>query len=487
MMEREHRHINTDSDSELLLNLFADELQRRNVGLLTAEDLFDATKLVMRKVSGAYAVVLLINRVGVLAFRDPNGIRPLCFGMRNSSYGADYAIASESVAIDALDPQAFRLIRDVQPGEAIFISTQNSSFQSQIVGRKASFRPCLFEYIYFARPDSLIDGVQVYEARAKMGEKLALKIMSDGLMDDIDIVMPIPETSRTSALTCASTLNKPYREGFVKNRYIARTFIMPGQEMRRKTVRLKLNAIRSEFKDKTVLLIDDSIVRGTTSIELIQMAREAGAKKVYFASAAPPVAYPNVYGIDIPTRQELVASGGRSIDDIAQILGADRVIYNDLADVIDCVTSLNPSLFVDQALDASCFDGQYITGDVDEEYLLSLEGARGSASNIVTAATVVMPTPVKNAKIVLGARDRDSELLSTASIPSTPRRAMDESKGSRIPSCSPPAQPFPMSVGSGYDSSSEETGSVFAGATVRMAISQQRATSGSCEPLHNHA
>mmetsp|Transcript_4442 Transcript_4442/g.7272 ORF Transcript_4442/g.7272 Transcript_4442/m.7272 type:complete len:655 (+) Transcript_4442:211-2175(+) len=372
-MKNSYRHVNTDSDSEVLLNVFADELQRRQMSNITPDDIFDSVRIVMRKCKGAYAVVILINRLGLLAFRDPNGIRPLCFGTRQTSTGIDYAVASESVAIDALDP-SFQLQRDVKGGEAIFISNRGELF-SKNFHTVTKFAPCIFEYVYFARPDSILDGVQVYEARSMMGEKLAKKILMLHPEHDIDIVMPIPETSRTSALQCAHVLGRPYREGFIKNRYIARTFIMPGQEMRRKTVRLKLNTIKSEFRGKTVLLFDDSIVRGTTSMELVQMARDAGAKKVYFASAAPPVRFSNVYGIDIPTRGELVAHN-RSVVDIQEFLGADMVIYNDLEDIISAVRDLNPTRLQD--FECSCFDGRYVTPEVTPEYLLNLEQKRGA-------------------------------------------------------------------------------------------------------------
>ena len=381
-MRSVHRHINTDSDSEVLLNVFADELQRRQLSKIAADDIFDALRIVMRKCKGGYSVILLINGVGMLAFRDPNGIRPLCFGSRKSGAGFDYVIASESVAVEALQP-SFRLERDVAPGEAIFISVAGE-FLAHTVTYSHIFAPCLFEYVYFARPDSVLDGVKVYDARANMGEKLAKKIQTLFSTNDIDAVIPIPETSRTAALKCATILGRPYREGFVKNRYIARTFIMPGQEARKKTVRLKLNTIRSEFEGKVVLLIDDSIVRGTTSVELIQMARDAGAKKVYFASAAPPVRYPNVYGIDIPTRFELVAHN-RTEEEIGVELGADRVIYNDIEDVLEAVRSLNPtklSIFED-----SCFSGKYITEEVNENYLLGLENSRGTGRGRPTSPT----------------------------------------------------------------------------------------------------
>jgi amidophosphoribosyltransferase len=362
------------------LNIFAEELQRKRLRNISVNDVFDSVRSIMRRCKGGYAVVMLINHVGLLAFRDPNGIRPLCFGKRLANVGSneyDYAIASESVAIDAVDPQ-FVLERDVQPGEAIFINFQGQFFSEKLVPNSAAvpFTPCMFEYVYFARPDSLIDGVSVYEARRRMGEILAAKIKRINPNHDIDVVIPVPETSRTAALETACRLDRPYREGFVKNRYIARTFIMPGQELRRKTVRLKLNTIRSEFKDKNVLLVDDSIVRGTTSMELVQLARDAGAKKVYFASAAPPVRFSNVYGIDIPTRAELVAHG-RTEAEIAEKLNADGVIYNELDAIEDAVRSCNPSVLKD--FEVSCFNGVYITDDVTPDYLLQLEESRGKA------------------------------------------------------------------------------------------------------------
>jgi amidophosphoribosyltransferase len=384
LMKSAHRHVNTDSDSELLLALFSDELQRRQISILTPDDIFDAVRIVMRKCKGAYAVVVLINGIGVLAFRDPNGIRPLCFGMRKTETGLDYAVASESVAIDALDPH-FKLERDVRPGEAIFISNVGKLYSKEVARRE--FTPCLFEYVYFARPDSILDNVPVYQARSGMGDKLAKKLLQIFPDHDIDTVIPIPETSRVAALQCAVALNVAYREGFVKNRYIARTFIMPGQELRKKTVRLKLNTIKSEFKDKVVLLVDDSIVRGTTSKELIQLARDAGAKKVYFASAAPPVRFPNVYGIDIPTRAELVAHN-RTTEEICTTLGADLVVYNELADVVDAIKVLNPSILANGGrFEASCFDGEYVTKEVTMEYIEDLEHMRGSGRQGAAAST----------------------------------------------------------------------------------------------------
>ena len=390
----DRRHINTNSDSELLLNVFAEELQRRRISKMTTDEVFDAVRSVMRRCRGGYACVILINRIGMVAFRDPYGIRPLCYGRREAGTGRfDYAVASESVAIDALDPN-FKLVDDVGPGEAIFITTKCNFFKQQVVS--SLLRPCLFEFVYFARPDSVMDGVQVYEARSKMGEKLANKILRLFPNHNIDVVMPIPETSRTSALTAAKTLGVPYTEGFIKNRYIARTFIMPGQEMRRKTVRLKLNTIKSEFKDKNVLLIDDSIVRGTTSMELVQLAKDAGAKRIFFASAAPPVRYPNVYGIDIPTRSELIAHN-RCEEEIALTLNADFVIYNDLDDIIDAICSLNPTKLTH--FEDSCFSGNYVTPEVDEKFLEALDNERGkNRSGVVKDKSVSLSATITNGK-----------------------------------------------------------------------------------------
>lgn len=420
-MKSVHRHVNTDSDSEVLLNVFADELQRRDLNNITPDDIFDSVRIVMRKCQGAYAVVMLINRIGLLAFRDPNGIRPLCFGKRASpAGGSDFAVASESVAIDALDPN-FKLQRDVFAGEAVFFSTAGEMYSKQL-GTTEQFSPCLFEYVYFARPDSILDGVQVYEARSGMGEKLALKILREFPEHDIDTVIPIPETSRTSALQCAHVLNRPYREGYIKNRYIARTFIMPGQEIRRKTVRLKLNTIKSEFKDKVVLLIDDSIVRGTTSVEIIQMARDAGAKKVYFASAAPPVRYCNVYGIDIPSRYELVAHD-RTEEEIGKVIGADRVIYNDLEDIIDAVRDLNPSYLKD--FEASCFNGSYITPEVTDEFIEKLEAKRGKG-RFGSNSSVKLSSGSNSGKTRSSLTPRDKSLknrYSSSDIPLLPEEA----------------------------------------------------------------
>jgi amidophosphoribosyltransferase len=372
-MIRNNRHINTNSDSELLLNVFAEELSRKKLSNITEFDIYDSVRELMRICKGGFSVIMLINRVGLVVFRDPYGIRPLCFGKNDNG---DYAFASESVAIDALS-SSFKLVRDVLPGECLYININNYELNALNVSDMCIYKPCLFEYIYFARPDSTIDRISVYESRIKMGEKLAQKIIKEFPENDIDVVIPIPETSRISALEIAKILNKPYKEGFIKNRYIARTFILPGQEIRKKTVKLKLNTIKSIFKDKNILIVDDSIVRGTTSTELIQLARNAGAKNIYFASAAPIVKYPNVYGIDIPTTKELIANNKNEIE-IAKSIGADRIFYNDLDDVIDSCLSSIPKNDIDKKyapkeLETSCFNGDYITGNIDAEYLNELE------------------------------------------------------------------------------------------------------------------
>ena len=369
------RHVNTSSDSEVLLNVLAHELQDAVQGhRLTANDVFAAVSGVHRRCKGAYAVVALIAGFGVLVFRDPHGIRPLVIGQTETEAGPEYIMASESVAVEAL---GFKVLRDVAPGEAVLV-TLGGELLSQQCAVNPSFTPCIFEYVYFARPDSVMDGTSVYESRLRMGEYLAEKIRRQCAHLKIDVVIPIPDTSRPSAMQLAFRLGLPYREGFIKNRYIGRTFIMPGQSVRKKSVRQKLNAMPMEFKGKNVLLVDDSIVRGTTSKEIIQMARDAGAAAVYFASASPPVRYPNVYGIDMPTRRELLANG-RSDEEIALEIGADAVVYQDLADLIAAVRSVNPRI---ERFDASCFDGCYITGDVSEDYLARLEGQRdgGAAS-----------------------------------------------------------------------------------------------------------
>ena len=362
------RHINTDSDSEILLNVFAHELQAVAKLRLTPDQLFRAVSAVHRRCRGAYAVTMLIAGVGILAFRDPHGIRPLVYGKRETDHGTEYMFASESVALDVL---GFERVRDVAPGEAMFVDV-NGEFHSQQCAEKPVLVPCIFEFVYFARPDSMIDGIYVHKTRLRMGEKLASKVKRVWTDHDIDVVIPIPDTSRTAALQLAYQLDIPYREGFIKNRYIGRTFIMPGQAERKKSVRQKLNAIGVEFKGKNVLLVDDSIVRGTTSKQIIQMARDSGARKVYFASAAPPVRFPNVYGIDMPSVHELIGNG-RTEDQIAAAIGADHLIYQDLKDLIEAAHEGNPKI---QKFDASCFDGQYITGDVSRDYLERIEQAR---------------------------------------------------------------------------------------------------------------
>jgi amidophosphoribosyltransferase len=363
------RHVNTNSDSEVLLNVLAHELQVRAAGQqLSLDVIFGAVAGVHARCKGAYAVTAFISGYGLLAFRDPHGIRPLVIGVNEQATPHEYIVASESVAIDTL---GFRLLRDVAPGEAVFIDRQRK-LHSRQCSDKAVLNPCIFEYVYLARPDSVIDGVSVYNTRLAMGVSLAQKIQREFAHLKIDVVIPIPDTSRPSALQLANHLNVPYREGFIKNRYIGRTFIMPGQALRKKSVRQKLNAIAEEFKGRNVLLVDDSIVRGTTSREIVQMARDAGAAQVYFASASPPVRYSNVYGIDMPTRNELIANG-RTDAEIAREIGCDALIYQDLDAMVDVVKAGNPAI---ADFDTSCFDGRYITGDVTPEYLNYVEAVR---------------------------------------------------------------------------------------------------------------
>ncbi len=363
----DRRHINTDSDSEILLNVFAHELQSCGKLKIEPGDIFDAVAGVHRRCRGAYAVVAMITGYGILAFRDPHGIRPLSIGRRHTADGPEYLIASESVAIDVL---GFELLRDVQAGEAVFIDMAGALHARQCA-EAPELTPCIFEHVYFARPDSLMDGISVYKARLRMGKYLARKIAREFPDHDIDVVLPIPDTSRTAALQLSYTLGVKYSEGFIKNRYIGRTFIMPGQTQRKKSVRQKLNPIGLEFKGKNVLLVDDSIVRGTTSRQIIEMAREAGANKVYFASAAPPVRYPNVYGIDMPAAHELIGHG-RSEEEIREAIGADRLFFQDLDDLVKAVSKkVNISRF-----DTSVFSGEYVTGDVTPEYLAELEARR---------------------------------------------------------------------------------------------------------------
>ncbi len=371
----DRRHVNTNSDSEVLLNVLAHELQDNTKKYrLDIKSIFAAVSGVHRRCRGAYAVVAMIAGYGLLAFRDTYGIRPLVVGANVTEHGTEYLVASESVALDTL---GFKFLRDIAPGEAVFIDF-DGNFHSQQCAENPTLSPCIFEYVYFARPDSVIDGISVYETRLNMGESLADKIVRLWPQLGIDVVIPIPDSSRPSALQLANRLGIPFREGFVKNRYIGRTFIMPGQAMRKKSVRQKLNAIGMEFKGKNVLLVDDSIVRGTTSREIVQMARDAGARKVYFASAAPPVKFPNVYGIDMPSRRELIATG-RSDEEICREIGADKLVYQDLDDLKAAVRKVNPAI---KYFDASCFDGDYVTGDITLEYLDTIEAAREAGKAI---------------------------------------------------------------------------------------------------------
>ena len=362
------RHLNTDSDSEVLLNVFAHELQVRGKLEPTSKDIFASVAEVHKRCRGAYGVVGLIANYGMFAFRDPNGIRPLCFGVRHTEQGDEYAVVSESVVLDSL---GFELIRDLAPGEALFVDTKGNLHLQQCA-ENPQLSPCIFEHVYFARPDSIMDNISVYKCRLRMGEKLADKILREKPDHDIDVVIPIPDTSRVSSQALAERLGVKIREGFMKNRYIGRTFIMPGQKERKKSVRQKLNAVKLEFSGKNVLLVDDSIVRGTTSKEIIQMARDAGAKKVYMVSAAPGVRYPNVYGIDMPSANELIAHG-RSDDEVGKIIGADWIIYQDLDDLIASGTEGNPEV---KRFDCSVFNGDYVTGDVDEAYLNHMHATR---------------------------------------------------------------------------------------------------------------
>lgn len=380
--EQDFRHLNTSSDSEVLLNVFAHELMQQKKLFVDQHDIFSAIKRVHQRVRGGYAAVGLVSGVGMFAFRDPFALRPVIVGKRmNDDKTVDYMIASESVALDVL---GFERERDLAPGEAVVVMQNGDIFFKQCHD-KPQYSPCIFEFVYFARPDSMIDDISVYKSRLRMGEKLAEKITRIWPDHDIDVVMPIPDTSRTAALQLADKLELPYREGFIKNRYIGRTFIMPGQAERKKSVRQKLNAIDLEFEGKNVLLVDDSIVRGTTSGGIVQMAREAGAKKVYFASAAPAVRYPYVYGIDMPAVSELVAAG-RTDQEIADFIGADRLIYQDLKDLIEAVGAGNTHI---PSFDTSCFSGEYVTGDISEEYLEKIANAR----NDIAKSQQKVPTP----------------------------------------------------------------------------------------------
>ena len=374
LFREDRRHINTNSDSEVLLNVFAHELQAVSSFRITADDIFETVRRVHQRSVGAYAAVALITGYGIVGFRDPHGIRPLIYGKRATSDGDEYMIASESVVLSVL---GFEIIADVAPGEAVFIENNGRVHKKQCTP-VVEYSPCIFEYVYLARPDSVIDSVSVYKARLKMGEKLADKIEETWPNNDIDVVMPIPDTSCTAALPMAHRLGVKYREGLVKNRYIGRTFIMPGQAERKKSVRRKLSPIELEFRGKNVLLVDDSIIRGTTSKQIVQMARESGAKKVYLASAAPPVRYPNVYGIDMPAASEFLAHN-LSVDDIAKYIGADRLLYQNLEDLKACTMGINEKI---DRFDCSIFDGDYVTGSVDEQYLNRIEVLRNDVAKV---------------------------------------------------------------------------------------------------------
>ena len=380
MFREELRHVNTESDSEILLNIFASELGRTHQLALDENTIFGAVANVHRRCLGGYAAVALIFGYGVVAFRDPCAIRPICFGVRETAKGMEYMVASESSALDAL---GFELVRDLAPGEAMIITLHGKVYARQCC-EEPRYAPCIFEYVYLARPDSIIDDVSVYKARLRMGEALAEKIIREWPDHDIDVVIPIPETSRTACLPLAYDLGVKYRDGFMKNRYVARTFIMPGQTERKRSVRRKLNAIGLEFEGKNVLLVDDSIVRGTTSQQIIQQARDAGARRVYFASAAPPVRYQNVYGIDMPVTGELVAFN-RSEEDVARAIGADRLFYQSLDGLVDAVQHGNPRL---QEFDTSCFTGEYVTGGVSRSYLEQIAEHRADAAKRVRGAAV---------------------------------------------------------------------------------------------------
>ncbi len=375
LIQSDMRHLNTESDTEVLLNVFAHELQQISGQTLTPKSLFTALRQVYARVKGAYSAIALIAGYGIVAFRDPFGIRPLIYGRRKTANGVDYMIASESIALNAL---GYEVVADIAPGHALYITVKGEVYQEQC-STVTQQTPCLFEYVYLARPDSVIDNVSVYHARQKMGEKLADKIRQEWPAHDIDVVIPIPDTSRNIALPLAQKLGLLYSEGFVKNRYIGRTFIMPAQSQRRSSVRMKLNAMKSEFNKKNVLLVDDSIVRGTTSKEIIQMAREAGANKVYFASAAPPIGHPNVYGIDMPNAKELIAYN-HTIEEVCQLIGADRLIYQNLEDLYQAIKEAAIGPINIERFEDSVFTGNYVTGDIDQEYLRKLAEQRSEQS-----------------------------------------------------------------------------------------------------------
>jgi amidophosphoribosyltransferase len=374
LFEEDRRHVNTTSDSEVLLNVLAHHLDLSTTHRLSVEDIFSAVKRVHETIKGAYAVAAMVIGHGMIAFRDPNGIRPLCIGKREVEGRTEYMVASESVALDAV---GFDFVRDVAPGEAIYATFDGQLHTQQCVENPAS-NPCIFEFVYFARPDSFIDKISVYSARVEMGKKLGHKIKREWDDLDIDVVIPIPETSCDIALEIAQIIDKPYRQGFVKNRYVGRTFIMPGQQQRKKSVRRKLNAIRSEFKGKNVLLVDDSIVRGTTSEQIIEMARDSGANKVYIVSAAPEIRFPNVYGIDMPTANELIAHG-RDCDEIGKLIGADGLMFQTLEDLVEAVGLGNQAI---TQFETSVFNGEYVTGDVNQAYLEYLDSLRNDDAKL---------------------------------------------------------------------------------------------------------
>jgi amidophosphoribosyltransferase len=385
LFSTDHRHINTESDTEVLVNVFAHELEKTTRGLpLSPQDVFAAVANVHRRIRGSYAVVALIAGHGLVAFRDPFAIRPLCIG---SGPDGTVMVASESVTLEGT---GHRFERNIAPGEAVFVDLQGKVHAAQCA-QDAKLSPCIFEFVYLARPDSVLDGISVYQARLNLGETLAKRVISTVPPNEIDVVIPIPESSRPSAMQLAQLLGIPYREGFVKNRYVGRTFIMPGQAVRKRSVRQKLNAIGSEFKGRNVLLVDDSIVRGTTSREIVQMARDAGARKVYMASAAPPVRFPNVYGIDMPTPSELVAHG-RTVDEVRELIGCDALIYQDVEGMKNAIGKLNPQI---DGFDASCFDGVYVTGDINPEDIARINEARvGQEDPLdVTTSRLSIPNP----------------------------------------------------------------------------------------------
>ncbi|MBA4692283.1 MAG: amidophosphoribosyltransferase [SAR86 cluster bacterium] len=373
LFHAEMRHLNTDSDSEVLLNIFAHELGKQKAILPSKKHFFQAVRKTHTRCQGAYAVVALITGFGLVAFRDPRGIRPLVIGEKDGNLKKEYIVASENAAFSAL---GFKTLRDVEPGEAIYIDA-DGNLHSEQCSKSSKSTPCIFEYVYLSRPDSTLDEISVYKARMRMGQKLAKKILRLNPNHDIDVVIPIPDSSTTAALQLAAALKLPYRQGFVKNRYVGRTFIMPNQEERKKSVRRKLNILDLEFKDKNVLLVDDSIVRGTTSKRIIEMAKEAGAKKVYFSSAAPPVKFQNLYGIDMAATNELIASG-KTDEEVAKAIGADWLIYQDLKDLIDSAREGNPAI---ENFEISIFDGKYPTS-ISSDYLEDLEVTRGDETKV---------------------------------------------------------------------------------------------------------